>query len=50
MKKSYKDISGNKYGNLLALSVSYKDNNSRYYWNGLCDYGNNIIIQGNRYE
>lgn len=36
---NFKDLSGEKFGRLLVLEVSYKDNNGHYYWKCQCDCG-----------
>ena len=39
------DIVGNKYGMLTVESFAYVDDNSRTYWNCLCDCGNHCAVQ-----
>jgi hypothetical protein len=43
----YKDITGLRFGKLIAVSVAHKIN-GKYCWNCICDCGGKKIIDGNR--
>lgn len=38
------DITGKRFGKLVALEISHKDKNGRYHWKCKCDCGNIKII------
>ena len=41
----YKDITGQRFGRLVALNFAHKRKNI-IYWNCICDCGNETIVQG----
>ena len=38
-----KDLTGKRFGRLIALNFSHRDSNSIAFWNCICDCGNNKI-------
>lgn len=40
-----KDISGQKFGRLIAVSKGNKDKSGRFFWNCKCDCGNYTIVR-----
>jgi hypothetical protein len=38
------DLSGQRFGRLIALSSFQKPNNNRYFWNCKCDCGETVIV------
>lgn len=43
-----KNLSGQKFGFLIVVSLSHKDKNYLWYWNCLCDCGNYCIVRCDR--
>lgn len=41
-----KDITGQKFGRLMAISFSHQNDRHQSFWNCLCDCGNHTVIQG----
>lgn len=44
MKISEEDITGIKFGRLLAIDLSHRDKKGRPYWNCICDCGNKRVV------
>lgn len=49
-ERKFIDITGQRFGRLVAVSVDHKDcdslGNTSYYWLCRCDCGNEIVVQG----
>lgn len=45
--KSFKDLSGKRFGKLTVLCQDHTDNYRKIYWKCLCDCGNISIVRGN---
>lgn len=41
-----KDITGQRFGRLIAKSIAYKDKHGSWKWNCDCDCGNSCIVDG----
>lgn len=46
-KALHKDLSGKRFGRLVALSVDHNDRGT-YYWKCKCDCGNETVVAGNK--
>ena len=45
LQKEFKDLTGQKFGQLLVQSLNYqRTKNGRYYWNCLCDCGKETVV------
>lgn len=45
-KNNFKNLTGKKFGKLVAIQPIFNDNKKRYDWLCQCDCGNNIVVLG----
>lgn len=45
-KNNFKDLTGQRFGKLVAISSIYDEKTKRYKWLCQCDCGNNILVLG----
>lgn len=44
--KSFKDLTGKKFGELTVICKEYTDKNRNIYWKCKCECGNTAIVRG----
>lgn len=45
MKYAAVDITGTRFGRLVAVDLAYRDNRKRGHWNCKCDCGNHVVVR-----